>query len=109
MAEIREGLAGNLCRCTGFMRIFESVLSAAAAVPEPVRRRRMRGNAAEHELIAPGSLPAVLDLIAAAPGQWTPIAGGTELMVAFAAGRLSFHKLVNLWGVEELRFIDSKH
>ena len=30
IAEIREGLAGNLCRCTGFMRIFESVLEAAA-------------------------------------------------------------------------------
>jgi carbon-monoxide dehydrogenase small subunit len=30
MAEIREGLAGNLCRCTGFMRIFESVVQAAA-------------------------------------------------------------------------------
>jgi carbon-monoxide dehydrogenase small subunit len=29
IAEIREGLAGNLCRCTGFMRIFESVLAAA--------------------------------------------------------------------------------
>jgi len=29
MAEIREGLAGNLCRCTGFMRIFESVIAAA--------------------------------------------------------------------------------
>jgi aerobic carbon-monoxide dehydrogenase small subunit len=31
MAEIREGLAGNLCRCTGFMRIFEAVLAAATA------------------------------------------------------------------------------
>jgi carbon-monoxide dehydrogenase small subunit len=30
MAEIREGLAGNLCRCTGFIRIFESVVVAAA-------------------------------------------------------------------------------
>ena len=28
--EIREGLAGNLCRCTGFIKIFESVISAAA-------------------------------------------------------------------------------
>jgi aerobic carbon-monoxide dehydrogenase small subunit len=27
--EIREGLAGNLCRCTGFVRIFESVIVAA--------------------------------------------------------------------------------
>jgi carbon-monoxide dehydrogenase small subunit len=29
LEEIREGLAGNLCRCTGFMRIFESVVEAA--------------------------------------------------------------------------------
>jgi aerobic carbon-monoxide dehydrogenase small subunit len=35
LAEIREGLAGNLCRCTGFARIFASVLAAATcAVPE---------------------------------------------------------------------------
>ena len=30
-AEIREGLAGNLCRCTGFVRIFASVAAAARA------------------------------------------------------------------------------
>jgi aerobic carbon-monoxide dehydrogenase small subunit len=30
LEEIREGLAGNLCRCTGFVKIFESVISAAA-------------------------------------------------------------------------------
>jgi aerobic carbon-monoxide dehydrogenase small subunit len=39
MAEIREGLAGNLCRCTGFMRIFESVLSAAASKTEGTHAR----------------------------------------------------------------------
>jgi len=27
-AEIRTGLAGNLCRCTGYMKIFESVVRA---------------------------------------------------------------------------------
>jgi carbon-monoxide dehydrogenase small subunit len=29
MEQIQEGLAGNLCRCTGYMRIFESVQKAA--------------------------------------------------------------------------------
>ena len=28
-ADVRTALAGNLCRCTGYMRIFESVLEAA--------------------------------------------------------------------------------
>jgi aerobic carbon-monoxide dehydrogenase small subunit len=27
-AEIRNGLSGNLCRCTGYMRIFEAVVQA---------------------------------------------------------------------------------
>jgi len=65
----------------------------------------MRGNAEAHQLIAPGSLPAVLDVLASAPGEWTLIAGGTEVMVAFAAGRLGARKLVNLWGIPDLRFI----
>jgi len=28
-ADIREGLSGNLCRCTGYMQIFEAVAGAA--------------------------------------------------------------------------------
>jgi len=39
MAEIREGLAGNLCRCTGFIRIFESVIAAAATPESPSHAR----------------------------------------------------------------------
>jgi CO/xanthine dehydrogenase FAD-binding subunit len=65
----------------------------------------MRGNPQAHQLIAPGSLSAVLELMAAAPGEWTPIAGGTELMVAHAAGRLASRKLISLWGIPDLRFI----
>jgi CO/xanthine dehydrogenase FAD-binding subunit len=68
----------------------------------------MRGNAEAHELIAPGSMDAVLHRLAEEPGVWTPIAGGTELMVAHAAGRLTAKKLLSLWGIRELRFVQEK-
>ena len=66
----------------------------------------MRGNADQHHLVAPGELGAVLQLLAEEPGEWTPIAGGTELMVAFSAGRLAAPKLVSLWGIPDLRAIE---
>jgi CO/xanthine dehydrogenase FAD-binding subunit len=57
--------------------------------------------------VAPGSLPAVLELLASEPGSWMPIAGGTELMVQYGAGKLGARKLVSLWGLPELRSIES--
>jgi CO/xanthine dehydrogenase FAD-binding subunit len=65
----------------------------------------LRANAAEYELVSPGSLSAVLGLLAQEPGVWTPIAGGTELMVQFGAGRLRAKKLVNIFGLPELAVI----
>ncbi len=66
----------------------------------------MRANPAEYELIAPGSLSAVVSLLSDQPGVWTPIAGGTDLMVLYAAGKLTAHKLVRVWNLPELRRID---
>ena len=34
-AEIREGLSGNLCRCTGYQNIVKAVQQAAAALGQP--------------------------------------------------------------------------
>ena len=67
----------------------------------------MRSDAAQFDLVAPGSLDAVLSLLAESPGEFLPIAGGTESMVAFGAGRLQAKKLVSLWGLKELRFINA--
>jgi CO/xanthine dehydrogenase FAD-binding subunit len=67
----------------------------------------MRARPSEYELIAPAKLTAVLELLATEPGVWTPIAGGTELMVQYSAGRLGARKLVSLWGLPELRSIEN--
>jgi CO/xanthine dehydrogenase FAD-binding subunit len=66
----------------------------------------MRSRPSEYELVAPGKLSAVLELMAREPGVWLPIAGGTELMVQYGAGRLGARKLVSLWGLPELRRIE---
>src|ERR1017187_2534691 len=65
----------------------------------------MRSNVAEYELISAPTLSATLALLAD-PGGLTPIAGGTELMVALAAGHLPQKRLISINHLRELRFID---
>ncbi len=66
----------------------------------------MRSNPTQYDLIAPSTLEAALQILADSPDNYTPIAGGTELMVALGAGRLTSRKLLSLWNLEELRFIE---
>ena len=40
--EIRVGLAGNLCRCTGYSAIYRSILAAAKGVTKGRNRRERR-------------------------------------------------------------------
>jgi CO/xanthine dehydrogenase FAD-binding subunit len=66
----------------------------------------MRSNITQYELVAPKSLDAILQILADSPDRYTPIAGGTELMVALGAGRLQPKKLISLWNLGELHFIE---
>src|SRR6202453_3867161 len=66
----------------------------------------MRPDPADHELIAPGKLQTVVQLLAEEPGKWLPIAGGTDIMVQYAAGKLPARKLVSIWNLPELRTIE---
>jgi OHCU decarboxylase len=66
----------------------------------------MRALPAEYELVAPRTLPDVLSLLAHEPGAWLPIAGGTDVMVQYSAGKLAARKLVSIWNLPELRSIE---
>jgi CO/xanthine dehydrogenase FAD-binding subunit len=65
----------------------------------------LRANPAEYELVAPRTLPEALKLYASEPGSWLPIAGGTDVMVLYAAGKLQARKLVSIAGLRELQNI----
>jgi len=66
----------------------------------------MRSDPADYQLVAPGTLQAVVTLLAAEPGAWLPIAGGTDVMVQYAAGKLPARRLVSIWNLSELRRIE---
>jgi OHCU decarboxylase len=66
----------------------------------------MRSNPSDYEMVAPGSLHAIVSLLASEPGGWLPIAGGTDVMVEYAAGKLPARKLVSIWNLPELRRIE---
>ena len=65
----------------------------------------MRSYPDDYQLITPGSLDTVLRLLHDEPGQWTPIAGGTEIMVLYGAGKLAARKIVSISPLAELREI----
>ncbi len=65
----------------------------------------MRSHPAEFEMASPGSLAGALRLMDEQPGEWLPVAGATEVMVLFSAGKLASRRLVNIWDIPDLRAI----
>jgi putative cofactor-binding repeat protein len=66
----------------------------------------MRADPSDYKLVSPGNLQAVVSLLANEPAQWLPIAGGTDVMVLYSAGKLPNRKLINIWNISELRQIE---
>src|SRR6266404_5109530 len=66
----------------------------------------MRAHPSEYQLRSPGSLAEAVSLLAQNPGKWQPIAGGTDLMVQYSAGKLPARNLVSIWNLPELRQIE---
>jgi CO/xanthine dehydrogenase FAD-binding subunit len=67
----------------------------------------MRSFLPSYTLRSATTLEAALAILAEEPGGWRPFAGGTDLMVQLAAGTLSHRQYVNVFGLNELRYIDA--
>ena len=65
----------------------------------------MRGCVSSCQVRSPRTLFEALELLAGEPNIWQPMAGATDLMVAFAAGRLCNPRFLNIWPLNELRGI----
>jgi CO/xanthine dehydrogenase FAD-binding subunit len=66
----------------------------------------VRSDPSDFELVAPANLQDIVALLADEPGAWLPIAGGTDVMVLYAAGKLPARKLVSIWNLPELRRVE---
>ena len=66
----------------------------------------MRSFVSDYDLVIAKTLPDALELLDANEG-WRPIAGGTDLMVLFNAGKLPFRRLVSIRDIAVLRRIET--
>jgi CO/xanthine dehydrogenase FAD-binding subunit len=65
----------------------------------------MRGHLPSFTVEVARDLDDALARLADAPGQWLPLAGGTDIMVVLAAGHLPPGRYLSIWGLDELRGI----
>jgi len=106
--EIRAGLAGNLCRCTGYTKIFAAVARAAGvddgrpSAPAPAPAPAVPG------YLRPRTLEEALEILAQRGAGTRPLAGGTDILVQAKDGRPDRAALVDLTAVAELRGIEER-
>src|SRR5437870_9918792 len=104
---IRAGLAGNLCRCTGYTKIFAAV-ARAAGQPAPHPRATATTPPAAPGYYRPRSLEEALEILAQRAGEARPVAGGTDMLVKAKDGQQSLGALFDLTAVPELRGIEER-
>lgn len=113
--EIRHALAGNLCRCTGYERIFRAVECAAEWEARGERQSRIAGALAARQVEVAATAAPVMEVAPDDPPVFSPttvdealrilqqhgqrlllIAGGTDLLVDVKLGKIPPGPLLDL-------------
>jgi len=103
---VHDALAGNLCRCTGYRPIVESLARVeddgiVTATPAVAGTTFATATQIFHR---PTTLPALLALRAAHPAAWL-LAGGTDLGLRFSEHRETPPHIIAVQGVAELNVL----
>jgi len=116
-AEIREGIAGNLCRCTGYVNIVKAITAAAersqkAVFPREGREgfglieKSLRGNrTGPFKIKGFHRLVDVIDTQRCFDGKIAFIAGGTDMINTVRETGVDADLMIDLSQVEELKYI----